>query len=94
MQFEWDEDKNTINKKKHDGISFEMAVRVFLDEKRLERYDEAHSFWGEDRWNTIGMVGEVLFVVYTERGDKIRLISARRATREEEQYYYDGYEFR
>lgn len=36
MQFEWDEEKNRINKIKHDGISFEYAVRVFLDEKRIE----------------------------------------------------------
>lgn len=46
------------------------------------------------KWNAIGMVGKVLFVVYTERGEQIRIISARRATREEEKEYYDGYEFR
>ncbi|MBR1629760.1 MAG: BrnT family toxin [Lachnospiraceae bacterium] len=40
------------------------------------------------------MVGKVLFVVYTERAEKIRIISARRATKEEERAYYDGYEFR
>lgn len=94
MQFEWDEEKNRINKEKHDGIGFELAIRIFLDDKRLEFYDEAHSSVDEDRWNTIGMVGKVLFVVYTERSETIRIISARRATREEERKYYDGYEFR
>lgn len=43
MLFEWDEEKNRINKEKHDGIGFEFAVRVFLDEKRIERYDALHS---------------------------------------------------
>ncbi len=94
MEFEWDEVKNSINKEKHDGIGFELAIRVFLDEKRIERYDFNHSTPDEDRWNAIGMVGKVLFVVYTERGERIRIISARRATREEEKEYYDGYEFR
>ena len=94
MQFEWDEEKNRINKEKHDGIGFELAIRIFLDDQRLEFYDEAHSSVDEARWNTIGMVGKVLFVVYTERSETIRIISARRATREEERKYYDGYEFR
>lgn len=94
MQFEWDEEKNRINKEKHDGIGFEYAVRVFLDEKRIERYDAEHSSFTEDRWNAIGMVGRVLFVVYTERGERTRIISARRATKKEEEEYYDGYEFR
>jgi hypothetical protein len=94
MQFEWDEEKNRINKEKHDGIGFEYAVRVFLDDKRIERYDAKHSTLTEDRWNAIGMVGKVLFVVYTERSEKIRIISARRATKAEEQEYYNGYEFR
>lgn len=86
--------KNRINKEKHDGIGFEYAVRVFLDEKRIERYDALHSTLMEDRWNAIGMVGRILFVVYTERGERTRIISARRATKEEEREYYDGYEFR
>ena len=43
MTFEWDNQKNEYNKKNHDGISFEFAVRVFLDEKRIEKYDWIHS---------------------------------------------------
>ena len=91
--YEWDDNKNIINQKLHDGISFEMAVRVFKDPKRIERYDEKHSDT-EDRWNVIGLVGKVLFVVYTERGDNIRLISARRATKEETEEYYHDYDLR
>ena len=94
MQFEWDEEKNELNKKKHDGLGFELAVRVFLDEKRIERYDASHSTLDEDRWDAIGMVEKVLFVVFTERGERTRIISARRATEEEEREYYDGYESR
>lgn len=93
MGYEWDDNKNLINQKIHDGISFEMAVRVFKDPKRIERYDAKHSDT-EDRWNVIGLVGKVLFVVFTERGDNIRLISARRATEEETEEYYHDYDLR
>ena len=78
LRFEWDEKKAEINLEKH-GISFETAAKVFLDEDRLEIYDEVHST-EEDRYITIGRAGEILFVVYTERTPKIRLISARLAT--------------
>lgn len=94
MKFEWDDEKNISNQKKHDGISFEIAVRVFLDQKRIERYDEEHSSFEEDRWNVIGLVEKVLFVVYTERKDNIRIISARRATKEETEEYYRDYDIR
>lgn len=88
MQFEWDEEKAAINIRKH-GIAFEDAVHIFEDENRLELYDEAHSLY-EDRWNIIGMVEKVLFVVCTERADATRIISARVATKKEEALYY-GY---
>jgi len=87
MTFEWDDAKNQSNKKKH-GVSFETAMLVFNDERRIEIYDVEHSI-EEHRYNTIGEVGEVLFVVYTERRDNIRLISARIATKEERSIYYD-----
>ena len=80
MLFEWDEEKNAANVKKH-GIDFE-------DDDRIEIYDAAHS-GEEDRYNTIGMVKDVLFVVYTERREAIRIISARPATRGERSIYYD-----
>lgn len=86
LEFEWDEEKAKINLKKH-GILFETAVKVFLDENRIEIYDEEHSM-DEDRYITIGLAGEVLFVVYTERHPQIRLISARLATARERKVYY------
>ncbi len=94
MKYEWDENKNSVNKQKHDGIGFETAVRVFLDNKRIEFFDEKHSTLTEERWNVIGLVLDVLFVVYTERRDSIRIISARKATKEEEREYYDNYDLR
>ena len=87
MTFEWDEEKNKINKAKH-GIDFETAMLVFNDSQRIEIYDMEHSI-EEDRYNTIGMVHDVLFVVYTERRENIRLISARLATQTERSIYYD-----
>ena len=87
MTFEWDETKNQLNKKKH-GISFETAAYVFQDRYYIEMYDFEHSTQ-EDRYIAIGRVGEVLFVVFTERSDNIRLISARLATDAERRLYDD-----
>ena len=61
MDFEWDVDKNKANIKKH-GISFELAAKVFLDSKRIERYDAEHSSIEEQRYKTIGMVNKVVTV--------------------------------
>ena len=88
--FEWDSEKAILNWQKH-GITFDTAAKVFVDENRIERYDLNHSN-DEDRYITIGRVREVLFVVYTERLEKTRLISARRATAEERRDYYAGNE--
>ena len=87
MQFEWDADKAALNLKKH-GVRFETAARVFNDANRIELYDSEHST-DEARYNTIGMVDNILFVVYTERKNRIRLISARPANRKERSLYYD-----
>ena len=87
MIFEWDEEKNAINKQKH-KISFETAAHVFDDPEYIEMYDFEHSV-DEDRFIAIGRVGEIIFVVFTERRDKIRLISARLATDAERRLYYD-----
>lgn len=87
MIFEWDENKNLINQKKH-KISFETAALVFNDPNYIEMFDFEHSI-EEDRFVAIGEVGEVLFVVFTERKDTIRLISARLATSIERRLYYD-----
>lgn len=87
LQFEWDEEKNRINREKH-GISFETASYVFRDKHYIEMYDFEHST-DEDRYIAIGMVGDLLFVVFTERGKSIRLISARVATAYERRLYFE-----
>lgn len=87
LKFEWDEEKAKLNLKKH-GIPFETAAKVFLDENRIEIYDKAHSNINEERYITIGLADEILFVVYAERHPKIRLISARLASSREREVYY------
>ena len=95
MTFEWDENKNKVNKKKH-GVSFEMAVRVYLDDKRIEKLDIEHTTLDEERVNIIGKVSDVLilFVVATDRNGKTRIISARKAEHDEEVAYYEDYDAR
>lgn len=83
----WDKKKAALNFQKH-GIEFEDAALVFADENALEWRDDKHSR-DEDRWQIIGMVKEVLFVVYTERGEAFRLITARAATPKERTEYYE-----
>ena len=87
--------KNSINKKKH-GVSFEMAVRVYLDDKRIEKIDEEHSTLEEERMNIIGRVSDmlILFVVATDRNGNTRIISARKAEPNEEAEYYENYDAR
>lgn len=87
MKFEWDENKNEINKKKH-GVSFENAILVFEDKNMVEVFDRFHSTLEEERYYAIGMVDNILTVVFTERTNRIRIISARQATKEEEKFYY------
>ena len=93
MRFEWDENKNKENIRKH-RLSFYDAIRVFEDEKRIEKYDIKNSTPEEERWDIIGMVNWILFVVVTERRESIRLISARAATRNEIEEYYSNYDTR
>lgn len=90
MIFEWDSEKEAINIKKH-GIDFETAAHVFDDKNRLEFYDKWHSFPDENRYIVIGMVEDILYVVYTERENATRLISARIATTKEKELYLYGY---
>ena len=77
----------SINKEKH-KISFETAAYVYEDPYYIEMFDFEHSV-DEDRYIAIGKVGDVLFVVFTERKETIRLISARLATSAEKELYYD-----
>ncbi|EMB34997.1 BrnT family toxin [Treponema denticola] len=87
--FEWDYEKEQRNIKIH-KISFETARLVFNDNNRIELFDINHS-GAEDRIITIGKVDKVLFVVYTERGEKTRIISARAATKAERRLYGNSY---
>ena len=89
MQFEWDENKNRINEKKH-GIDFSLAARVFFDNNRIEEYDEEHSTY-EDRYISLGLVDDVLVVVHTDRGEAVRIISARQANERERRKYYEQF---
>jgi uncharacterized DUF497 family protein len=83
-EFEWDDEKNRMNLKRH-HLSFYEARYVFNDPRRLTIPDISHG--GEERWITIGLVENLIFVVYTERGERKRLISARIATKAEEEIY-------
>ncbi len=88
MEFEWDETKNRTNILKH-GIDFETAMRIF-DGAVLSRRDSRRDY-GEDRYITVGRVGQATLVVvaHTERCGRIRLISARPASRNERQAWHD-----
>lgn len=83
---EWDTAKNKSNLAKH-GISFDIASLVFADPHRIEYYDRLHSE-KEDRYITIGLVNDLIAVVYTERQKAVRIISARRAAKAEKEIYY------
>ena len=86
--FEWDDEKDRVNFVKH-GIHFQTAAKVFLDPYKLIREDEEHPM--EWRYDILGRVGKVLFVVCTLRkNDTIRIISARIATRAEKARYENG----
>ena len=91
LGIEWDEDKNVLNKRLHDGLGFEDAQYVFTDPERLERFDRSEeNTSGEERWQTLGKVGSVLCVIYTERGVNKRIITARLASKTERRSY-NGY---
>ena len=83
--FEWDDEKAVRNRKKH-KVDFKDAALVFYDEYRIEEFDEENSI-DEDRWKVTGMVGNVLVVIYTEREEATRLISARKAEPKERRQY-------
>ena len=92
MLFEWDDAKERINKMKH-GIDFDTASSVFSDPLRIEIFDNKHSTLSEERYMTIGKINGatyILSVVYTERNESIRLISARHANAAERKAYYDN----
>ncbi len=88
MEFEWDPKKAESNLRKH-AIPFDYAVRIFLDNNRLERVDNRTDY-GETRWITIGLVNDQeIAVSYTLRNETIRIISARKAERHERENYWN-----
>lgn len=87
MKFTWDLHKNILNIKKH-RLSFEEAVFVF--EQALIEYDKEHSVFGEDRYKAIGRIhkhGWTIVVFVEIKDDYIRIISARKATKQEVKKY-------
>ena len=92
--FEWDPEKARENATKHE-VSFELAATVFRDPLQVSVYDEDHSE-SEERWVTLGEAenGKLLVVVHTfeetEASAKVRIISAREATKRERQDYENG----
>lgn len=91
MDFEWDEAKNQANIDKH-GLSFDRAKTIF---NGFCLYDEDTRFdYGEKRYVATGMLEEeavvVIVVVFTERGESIRIISARAASKKERSRYYEA----
>ena len=90
MEFEWDSHKATRNLQRH-NVSFGEAATVFSDPLSITVPDPDHSL-DEDRSITVGLShrDRVLVVAHTERGDRIRLISARELTRTERVQYEEG----
>jgi uncharacterized protein len=90
MEFEWDPGKSRRNEAKH-GFSFEDAATVFGDPLAITFPDPDHSV-GEFRWLTFGCTsgGRLLVVAHTAIGERMRLISAREATKHERKIYEEG----
>ncbi len=88
--FEWDPNKALGNVRRHQ-VPFEEAATIFDDPEFITVVDEAHSV-DEERCITIGLsgIGRLLVVAHTERGDAIRIISARKATKNEEKFYQEA----
>jgi len=86
-EFEWDDEKAAANVRRH-GVTFVHAMKAMRDPFAIERFDEREAY-GEERINLTGMSdGVILQVTYTEREDRVRLTSARRAERDEQDDYF------
>ena len=87
-EFEWNDEKAASNAEKH-GVTFEQARAVFRDPFAIELRDDREDY-GEDRYILIGMAAaNLLVVVYTERHDRNRIISARKAEPNERRFYHE-----
>jgi hypothetical protein len=91
ISFEWDQNKNLINIKRH-KVSFEDAKSVFFDDNARLIYDPEHSI-DEERYIILGISSKLKYLVvvhiYKENDKVIRIISARKATKSEIEYYYE-----
>ncbi|HXN85527.1 MAG TPA: BrnT family toxin [Candidatus Binataceae bacterium] len=86
LEFEWDPEKAAENLRRH-HIDFDQAALVFDDPHALETFDDTQDY-GEDRFARVGLSeGTILMVVYTEREGRVRIISARKATKNEQENY-------
>ena len=87
LQFDWNPEKAASNLKKHE-VSFEEVATVFDDPAFITLLDEAHSH-SEERYLTIGLSASnrLLLIAHAERAGKVRLISARKATKNERRFY-------
>ena len=86
-RFEWDNEKAASNWRDH-GVTFDQAAKAVNDQFSVERIDDREAY-GEESINLLGIYdGVVLHVTYSERGERIRIISARRADRHEQDDYY------
>jgi uncharacterized DUF497 family protein len=90
MDFEWDDAKADSNEEKH-GVSFLEAMTIFADPLSVTAYDPRHAD-AEDRFLTMGtsIAGRLLVMSHADRGDVVRVVSARLATRRERKDYADG----
>ena len=86
---EWDEDKDLANVAKH-GINFQAATAVF--DEAFQEFEDKRRDYGEARIKIVGVLGhQVVAVICTQRGNSVRIISARRARRDERRDYYQAY---
>lgn len=92
IQFEWNDAKEAKNRKEHEGVDFEQAMRVFDDPHNIVLFDRIVD--GEPRWQIVGMVESIVLLVgFTYRGDPddpdqvIRIFTARKAVRWERREY-------
>ena len=90
--FEWDEDKNILNKETH-GFNFEEILAVFADPFFLEAYDRDNSTLDDVRWKGIASFDQRIyfFISYTERDDRTRILSARLAEPLERERYDENF---
>ncbi|MCL2720967.1 MAG: BrnT family toxin [Treponema sp.] len=86
LEFEWCTEKERLIAEKH-GLDIEKVKQIFEDPFRIVQYDIEHSGL-ENRWQILGKVNGILFAVYTERDEKIRIVTARKATSKERRIYY------